>query len=99
MATDSVIERAARALATHEAAQGLALATVGETDEQWIDRAWPSFVEPARAVLTAIREPSEAMVQAGNRSKPYNISGFCEGTIHPVVQRAWPAMIDAALKE
>lgn len=50
-------------------------------------------------VLEAIREPSEAMVKAGNRSKPFNVTGYCEGTIHPVVQRAWPVMIDAALAD
>lgn len=53
----------------------------------------------ARAAIAAIREPSEGMVTAGNGSKPYNLVGLCEGTIHPVVQRAWPAMIDALLAE
>jgi len=57
------------------------------------------YLDAARAILQAIREPSEAMVKAGNRSRPYNLAGWCEGTIHPVVQRAWPAMIDALLEE
>lgn len=52
-----------------------------------------------RAVITSIREPSEAMVKAGNASKPFNVVGYCEGTAHPVVQRSWPAMIDAMLEE
>jgi hypothetical protein len=55
------------------------------------------FEDIARGVITSLREPSEAMIRAGNRSEPYNLVGYCEGTIHPVVQRAWPAMIDAAL--
>lgn len=51
----------------------------------------------AAGAIRSLREPSELMVKAGNRAKPYNVTGYCEGTIHPLVQRAWPVMIDAAL--
>lgn len=60
---------------------------------------WQDYLPEVRAVIAAIREPSQTMVNAGNRTKPYNVTGNCEGTIHPVVQRAWPAMIDAMLAE
>lgn len=53
----------------------------------------------AAGVIRSLREPSEAMIKAGNASKPYNLTGYCEGTIHPVAQRAWAAMIEAALAE
>lgn len=47
----------------------------------------------ARAVLEAIREPSEAMLDAGeeNGQVPYEPGIF--------VREAWQAMIDAALEE
>lgn len=60
---------------------------------------WPEFQTQARAVLKAMREPTGAMVSAGNGSKPWNVVGYCEATVHPVCQRSWPAMIDAALDE
>jgi len=71
-----------------------ALHAAGQT---WLG--WEAHAADARKVIAAIREPSEAMVKAGNASKPYNVTGHCEGTIHPVVQRAWPVMIDALLDE
>lgn len=52
----------------------------------------------ARAAIEAMREPTAEMVSAGNKSKPYNLTGWHEGDVHPVCQRSWPAMIDAALK-
>lgn len=61
--------------------------------------AWRGWMRIASELLAAMREPTEAMVSAGNKSKPYNVTGYCEGKIHPVVQRAWPAMIDAALED
>ena len=52
-----------------------------------------------RAILTAMRDPTEAMVEAGNGSEPFNFTGYFEGKVHAVVQRSWPAMNDAALAE
>ncbi len=93
----SIIERAARA--TFEAVQ----ADGGGFTEPWdapsMERVRATYRKAVAATIAAIREPSEAMIKAGNGSKPYNLTGYCEGTIHPVVQRAWPAMIDAALEE
>lgn len=69
---------------------------------QWLDEGekwWTGYADTVRAVLTEIREPSEAMVKAGNSSKPFNVVGYCEGKVHAVVQRSWPAMIDAMLDE
>lgn len=91
----SPIERAARALFEYEPGP------YGDCVEWAIEQefGWRARVAEVELVLKAIREPSESMVKAGNRSKPFNVKGYCEGTIHPVVQRAWPAMIDAALAD
>jgi len=87
----SPIERAARALCELD---GNPPGATMDGKPLWMD-----YLPEVRAVLGAIREPSEEMVSAGNKSRPYNVTGYCEGTIHPVVQRAWPAMIDALLAE
>jgi hypothetical protein len=79
-----VIEKAARAVyATYEArplyAQGQMNGLIAE--------------ELVRAVLLAIREPSEAMVAAGTEDS--GIDGYVND-FHPIVP--WQAMIDAALE-
>lgn len=57
--------------------------------EGYVDSEWPARLDDARAVLQAIRDPSQAMVQAklGDRNLP----------IYP--EDIWRAMIDAALQE
>jgi hypothetical protein len=53
-------------------------------------------VEPlARAVLAAIREPSEAMIDAARNAK---FPVYRDGKDHSTVPR-WQAMVDAALAE
>lgn len=49
-----------------------------------------------RAVLTAIREPSEAMLCAGKESAWVG-ADLNDG--HPCIVQVWPAMIDAMLEE
>jgi hypothetical protein len=49
-------------------------------------------IEAVRAVLAAMREPTEAMKYAGLRADPTE-----QGLLPPV--HAWPAMIDAVLAE
>ena len=48
---------------------------------------WPNFVRAARAVLSGMREPTGAMVDAANRNN------------HPRDIDTWRTMIDAAFKE
>lgn len=50
-----------------------------------------------RAVLQAIREPSEGMVEAGDRAEM--ALGEVRGLGVYGTERIWPAMIDAALEE
>ena len=93
MAEKTPLERAAQAVA-----EGVAY--------RWEDGSWmveggrmndANFTEIARAVLTAIREPSEVMSEAGGE--------FCENhNCHKDdmacdAHDCWQAMIDAALEE
>lgn len=90
-----IIERAARA-ASEEFARQNSGVIVGEGGD---------LLDPAamaRAVLLAIREPSEAMVAAGGNVEWWETIGdngeTVETSLSPDnVQRAWQAMIDAAL--
>lgn len=81
MIEQSIIERAARALSV---ADGL-----GEAH-------WQSYTETARAVLTAIREPSEAMIEAGLAECS---ADWRESVCREFLPDIWKAMIDAALAE
>jgi len=84
------IEQAARALV------GSYPLDSGETPLDWQD-----VVPVVRAVLTALREPSEAMVRAADvdgameASYPDSDGSFATGGERLV----WQAMIDAALEE
>ena len=62
------------------------------------DVGWEDEINAARAAIEEMREPTDEMVRAGNASKPWNVTGYCEGTVHPVCQRSWSAMIDDALR-
>jgi hypothetical protein len=81
--TDSIIERAAKILAD-------------VSDHEWAAAPEPKrefYRKTVRAVLQAIRDPSEAMVQAGHDLD----SGIFDNEAPP--EQRWQAMIDAALAE
>jgi hypothetical protein len=80
-----IIERAARA-ACIEA--GIAPDAEYRGGEIGIDWNWQSFVPEARAVLHAIREPSDGMVEAGKSDGDW-----------PHARETWVSMIDKALGE
>ncbi|HEX7856073.1 MAG TPA: hypothetical protein VF503_20525 [Sphingobium sp.] len=77
----SLLERAARALCT----------AAGNPENITFEGKpmWQSYLSEARAVLVAIREPSEVMVSAGQDVASWKSN----------VGEAWHAMIDAALAE
>lgn len=84
------IERAARALCENPSEDPDEI--VFMTDGTWIPR-WKAELWRVKAVLQAIREPSEAMAKAGADDLPGN-------TNDPLwVAQAWTAMIDKALEE
>lgn len=80
------LERAARALTIHYLEEmGMHSELLGEH----ADRAWPSRVNAARAVIEAIREPSDDQVfAAGDKAKEVGAGD------HVAI---WQAMIDQLL--
>lgn len=94
---DPIIERAARALSENLAAQAEKLGFVSSDAGRYpvLDGCF-DMDEATRAVLRAIREPSEAMVRTGG-SQCNNPDDFeCDGD---QAVATWQAMIDAALGE
>lgn len=95
---DTMIERMARALSQVQTGS---------------EENWPTCVKEVRAVLTAMREPTEAMLPAGARAASRNDVEFrvddaleydqadnlYRQEMRGDVQRAFTAMIDAALAE
>jgi len=89
-----IIERAARALCE----QHIRKVRGHDTDPTHLEEmivsavnyAWRDFIPQARAVLSALREPDEGMIEAGTDYRPVN----------PQVRAkdCWQAMIDQALK-
>lgn len=77
-----VIEKAARAIAQE----------VGDSP----DLDWKDWVGEVRAVLEAIREPTEAMKLSGEARDP-NLSPLELPGVTARNARAWKAMIDAIL--
>lgn len=61
----SPLERAARALAKQHHQPQFDQGNSSLHAGQYADRYWRDYVRQARAVLEAIREPSEDMIQAG----------------------------------
>lgn len=63
----------------------------GERDKAFIDKRWHLQIPVAQAVIAAMREPTEAMLDAGDieiRGSHNNVCGLS----------VWQLMIDAALK-
>lgn len=87
----SPIERAARALAEDAYDRQHCGLPTEPTREQFVSVMEASYRSTARAVLTAIREPSEGMWQAGD--------DHCEHRDTADPKAVWQAMIDAALSE
>lgn len=83
------IERAARALARFSVRDESQFPYISKSEAE---RSWPAFEPQARAVLQAIREPSEAMLQAGE-------AHMDEVAPNEPVDLIWKDMIDAVLKE
>lgn len=66
--------------------------------ERSVDRLWPECVKDARAAIEAMREPTEAMVKAGERVVDDHFDHWDPGRFHGIGE-AWNAMVDAALVE
>jgi hypothetical protein len=78
MTEKTIIERVARALSVHHL-QG--------------EGCWQDFADDVRVVLTAIREPSAAMIEAGLSQCA---ADWRESVCREFLPDIWKAMIDAA---
>jgi hypothetical protein len=87
------IERAARALweANGQPMKAQSAAPSMQIPESEPD--WQRFVPQVRAVIAAIREPSEGMDDAGTEAGELFMTSGCHAT------RCWQAMIDQMLEE
>lgn len=81
------------------AARAVAKRNYPSASDADIDEMWEGWVEDARAVLTALREPSDAMTDAG--SQIIRHVGLEESDYAHASDAAnvWRFMIDAALGE
>lgn len=107
----TALERIARALAAQH------WRDAGASEEQvlaFADIDWPEFVPDARAALTALREPDEAMMKAAaategmraidgmialQAARGYPLRTSQDGGDKSILELAWAAAIDAALQE
>jgi hypothetical protein len=78
-----IIERAARALASLN-------------DGNYDEEQWEMYVPDVHAVLAAIREPDEGMIEAGLGSCAI---GWPDAECRDVLPEIWMAMIDKILRE
>lgn len=81
--SDSMIERVARAICL--------------ADRYNPDESWPVYEKQARAAIAAMREPTTSMSEAGCPLPDNSGAPYCYD--QSVIDGAWRAMIDAALKE
>lgn len=105
--TQTMIEKVARSL-TRSAAEHLIrsgdwvpLGSSSEAIDNHVEEYWPDAVEPARAALQALREPTNGVVEAGWRSQGDTIDGrpANKHSVDRQVAHAFTAMIDAILQE
>jgi hypothetical protein len=86
---DTMIERVAAIVAE---ASGRSWLSLGEESRGW-------FIKEARRILTAMREPTEAMTSASAEVSGYNGYYGEEPDNRQAAKEAWQVMIDAALAE
>lgn len=102
--TDSMIETVARAMWQRDTERAKALAaTLGAhyvaMTSEW-DQSDLIWKDLARVAIAALREPTDAMIRAGGSeevaSRHFEVN---EDIGDHAAEKAWRAMIDAALKE
>ena len=103
---ESMIERVARAIyetwAQEKGAEAdwplvcEAVATTNEQEFPALHETYSLAINEARAAIEAMREPTDAMVDAGFDAGDDTVQGYSENA-DP--QDTWQAMIDAALNE
>ncbi len=89
--TESMIERVARARCAEQGINPDAPFRNLVGDKQRIVN-WQAWTGEARAAIEAMREPTDAMIDAGAVAEG-------DGNLEAQARNLWAAMIDAALKE
>lgn len=87
----SPIERAARALCHGDPDESIRPIHQAEPKSEAARPLWHTYIPTVRAVLTAIREPSEVMLDAAEDQEAQSASG--------TAGNMWRAMIDTLLEE
>jgi hypothetical protein len=90
---DKMVERVARAILADIKSCDSYVMPHADTGLMTVDGHF-DIADLARAAITALREPTEAMIRAGR----IEIDGDDLGGSDAVARDAWRAMIDAALK-
>jgi hypothetical protein len=103
----NMIERAARAAAEQYGEDWDSLPDINPVQNGDLDRR--HFIDQVRAILTAMREPTEAMIKEGGEydseggydtsGGPRDVGDHDRHTFEPNAPRIWRAMIDKALEE
>jgi hypothetical protein len=92
---DSMIERIARELCAQwsnlDADEVVLAENTGATEQSGTVAAWTLFTERAKAILAAMREPEDGMVDAG-----FDAERDEDGDMAP--RTIWEAMVDEALE-
>lgn len=89
--SESMIERICRTLAREEYAEAFVRP---EALQEFIDSEWGGYTPMARAVLAAMREPTDGQTEHGQAALDYTPIKDCEQQ----AKQVWGAMIDAALE-
>lgn len=107
---ENIIERVARAVdpMAFRAWQGMYDHCIRQGDDEATARKYADMSErpridaakaAARAAIAALREPSDAMIEAGNQSRPYKDDEGDDDLIRLNTEGTWQSMIDTALTE
>ena len=98
--TDGMIERVARLLCEQRGGDPNVVIQAGDATGNPIERtAWELHQDDARAVLSAMREPTEEMMRAkavDDDGEKAEVDGYLD---YLSADNIWRAMIDAAFEE
>lgn len=93
------LERAARAMATEYGQDPDEIILVEAVGTRGRLARWQCNLPAVRAVIEAIREPSEAMTKAGRDSLEHDSDGSLLGGPEEAAHNTYSRMIDALLEE
>lgn len=90
----SMVERVARTIHEHHAFECIGEDTPWDEVNEVFEQAQDDYRKVARAVIEAMREPTDEIKEAGSG---FIYEAWGDGKI--IAAEAWEAMIDAALKD